>query len=96
MTFFVGQKVARFDGDVPPWAVYPCPALHEPVTVANVFTSENSRLHIELVEYPMPETETHYAGFIAEWFRPITTRKTDISIFTEMLTPNGVKQNERV
>lgn len=34
---------------------------------------------------------TKYVGFDARFFRPIVTRKTDISCFTDMLKPKTVE-----
>jgi hypothetical protein len=86
MTFRVGQKVVRVAGvqvsDVPP------PPLNTPVTVSNVYMTPVGELAVEILEYPAPETDEYFAGFAAEKFRPVVERKTDISIFQRMLSPN--------
>jgi len=53
------------------------------------------RQHVRLVEIINPKAKFSDAPdqepwFWAEAFRPIVDRKTDISIFTEMLTKTGV------
>jgi hypothetical protein len=46
-------------------------------------------LGLSLVEVPdLKETKCFYADYWSGRFRPAVERKTDISIFTKMLTPN--------
>ncbi len=40
-----------------------------------------------LVELNQPDDAYWFAGQVADDFRPVVGRKTDISIFTDMLTP---------
>ena len=96
--FRVGQKVVRFSGG--PGCVitnnlttsdYTFPALGDVVTVRTVndwpsgtlltfYEHDNSHLIARLGSRYEP-------GFKARYFRPLVERKTDISIFTAMLTP---------
>jgi hypothetical protein len=87
--FYVGQKVARVGG-LALQASYGYPPMDVPCTVTNVFTTPEGTLQIELAEYPSPDDEFNYAGWRAKFFRPIVEKKTDISIFEEILT--GVRE----
>lgn len=100
MTFFVGQKVVCVDdstvsflgwcsgAEVTQGKIYVVRGIA--VTALGVpglrLIERINRGNSGLADYPYRATR----------FRPVTERKTDISIFSEMLTPNGVKQNERV
>jgi hypothetical protein len=86
MTFRVGQKVCRIGGGSKSRVTLP--PLHEPVTVSNVFVTHWGNINIEIAEYPAPECAEFVAGFHSKYFRPVVERKTDISIFQRMLTPN--------
>lgn len=90
MAFTVGMKVAlvretsmrSIDGTRDP-------SLNEVCTVAAVIDTPFG-LNIDLVEYPRPENNFAYRGWRAELFRPVTERKTDISVFKAMLKPTEV------
>lgn len=77
MTFRVGQKVVCVDA-------MPCTTTlveNAIYTVDRIYP-----LGIVVVEIPAPGNN----GFFFRRFRPVVERKTDISIFTEMLTKTGV------
>lgn len=92
--FHVGQKVEFVGPDdsvlialaPPPWNKIPTPKHKTPYTVANVCISSLGEECIELLELPQPGiSDLIDPGFISRFFRPIVERKTDISVFTEML-----------
>lgn len=77
--FHVGQKVVCVDDS--PVALWPAPFKKgEIVTVSGPSNSPNC---IRLVEYP--EGSGPAAGYYASRFRPLVEKKTDISVFTEIL-----------
>jgi hypothetical protein len=82
MAFRVGQKVARIGGhtispDAPPIDVV--------CTVSWVGRSIYDEEAINLVEFPA-NTQCFYEPYYrARFFRPITEKKTDISVFTRIL-----------
>lgn len=91
MTFRIGQKVVCIVGP----AGWQTIDENQPVH-GQVYTVRETRLgkagqYIRLVE--IVNSPGHYAEGIEEcffwWrgFRPVVTRKTDISIFTKLLTP---------
>jgi hypothetical protein len=87
MAFHVGQKVVCVDDTDQPAApyvvrgrIYTISDMHEP----------RDGLGLYLEEVPCVETDDYWGSFKAERFRPIIERKTDISIFTAMLKPQGV------
>ncbi len=92
--FHVGQKVEFVGPDErslialapPPWNKIPIPEHKTPYTVANVYISLVEEVCIELLELPQPGVPDLVGpGYIGRFFRPIVERKTDISVFTEML-----------
>jgi hypothetical protein len=97
MNFRVGQKVVCVSVHMnwrtrlsylfrPPRSSLP--ELGSVYTVANsYFDDQNQTTMIELVELPAPWDRGWLAGFNAACFRPAVERKTDISMFTRMLTP---------
>lgn len=100
MTFHVGQKVVRVgsvgSGDISREKArsmrYSFPEMGAVVTIktlnywprGTILTfHEHDNSHIQrMLESP------YEPGFAAQNFRPIVERKTDISIFTAMLTPS--------
>ena len=90
MAFRVGQKVVCISEDktriLKRGRVY---------TIASVrwisdAESYNPGLGVTVAETPTREDDEWCAEFRAERFRPIVERKTDISIFTKMLTGERV------
>ena len=82
---YVGQKVVciKFGqcwcGCIPPLLI-----LNAVYTIKSIEYCFD-QVGIELIEISTP---TDHAGYSAGWFRPAQEKKTDISIFTAMLTPN--------
>lgn len=94
MTFSVGQKVVLVgwvEKYVPAWkalgAVYP--------NVGDVYTIRAIRSWRDSAVLLLTEIDNSHLpyypepGFSQSFFRPIVERKTDISVFTEMLIPAG-------
>lgn len=79
--FSEGQKVeCIIDGDEGP-------RLGSISTVSREYTAYNGQVCIELVEYPAPQTDDHFAGYWAGAFRAVVESEADISVFTDMLNP---------
>jgi hypothetical protein len=86
--FYVGQKVERWkdiEGPVPPG--HSTPPKYVELTVSFVGINHLYEELIDTIEYPHPESYNYYRGYSAEYFRPLTSRPTSISIFTAMLNP---------
>lgn len=99
--FRVGQKVVFIGGRdgwrhrwEKFWHPYASPQIGAIYTIANMYTSSQGFLNLELVEFPSPATKHWAAGFRAERFRPVVERKTDISTFTKMLTRKRSSKRE--
>jgi hypothetical protein len=93
MTFRVGQKVVYVGG----LRIDLCEGLIP--TKGNIYTiswigpiERYNCIHIDLIECPSPETSTTYRGYDQRAFRPVVERKTDISIFKEILRKVSNKQ----
>ena len=92
MSFHAGQKVVCIKKG--PWAraidfeieTAPCPQFNGVYTVATVHHCYAFGDVIELVEF-RTDADGRLPLWQADYFRPIVDRKTDISIFTDMLTP---------
>jgi hypothetical protein len=88
MAFFVGQKVVCVDGDGHWHYTITGEAARGPtkgdILTIRAFGEENGLM---FVEWP-GEDEEHDP----EYFRPVVEKKTDISVFVAMLTPNKVKE----
>lgn len=87
MTFRVGQKVVCVDDDS--WVGQGCIVKGRVYEVAGLLTSRLPMYRggtkvpaVLLAEFGPPH------DFYAYRFRPIVERKTDLSIFTKMLTPS--------
>jgi hypothetical protein len=69
-------------------------------TVARICVDRTNTTIIQLLERPRsPEAMMEFGpncGYAAWRFRPVQTRKTDISIFTAMLRPIDAKLKETV
>lgn len=78
---YIGPKLTEAEEEEVGFAL---PKHGVPYTVTNVYSWFGEQL-IELLELPQPGNELAYPGFFARVFRPIVERKTDISVFTEML-----------
>lgn len=101
MSFRVGQKVvciAPFDST---WAGWATPQQSKTYTVRAVSMGSVAQVRdygpwfsVLLDEIKNPERDGE-PTFGHQHFRPLIERKTDISIFTELLTPKQ-KQAERV
>jgi hypothetical protein len=91
MAFFVGQKVACVNGDG--WFRVDGdrhgPDKNEICTVTKVVIAAGNE-GLRLAEYP------HSFGYLAECFRSVVEKKTDISIFTKMLNKAPARQHEVV
>lgn len=85
MTFRVGQEVVCVDEDeaTKHYGIYK----DRVYTIASIFEKAGA-IFVYLAEV------TSDGGWYASRFRPVVTRKTDISVFTAMLTPT--KQRETV
>lgn len=95
--FFVGQKVVCIHD-----AMFACgcgcrcePDKNDIGTIANIYVHQTG-LVLELVEFPAPKCLHFDPGFLAESFRPIVDRKTDISVFTSLLNPTPQKVRESI
>lgn len=93
MSFRVGMKVVCVEDPLSLWEkieqwLYPQPGddpiLGEIYTVSNVYRAPCGTLGLELFELYSPADEHWGPGFAATGFRPVVTRKTDISVFTEI------------
>ena len=90
--FYVGQKVVCVNANNTPGRVwYEGEALVEDAvyTVAHVMLDQDGDLVLDFQELTRsPIARAHgMIGYHVRRFRPIVERKTDISIFTDMLTP---------
>lgn len=99
MNFRVGQKVERISGNEHPLG-YGDEILPQYGVVYTVRSITRDGLVFN--EFRNPERRYTFldGSYIAEprfgarHFRPVVERKTDISIFTEMLTPSPAKSRE--
>lgn len=95
MTFYRYQRVVCInDNWCPPFVATTCPKAGVVYTIRSLFEAKTEQLCIRLVEIlnPLREYNEGYmeAGFVADNFRPLCDKKTDISIFEAMLKPNKV------
>lgn len=87
-----GMKVVVVDGA--PVGLHPTfnyPEFGEVYTIRSMFIGAQGRLLLRLVEVvnhraPHIDGKIYEPGFEAEFFRPVQTRKTDISIFQRILS----------
>ncbi len=93
MTFRVGMKVACIhDGSDDPrlWAADPL-VIGAVYTIVRTFVDFDPLIHDNILMLELGEiknSETWQYGYAAEHFRPLVSRKTDISIFRAMLNPS--------
>ena len=90
--FVVGQRVVCINGDWPEWALFqerfaaPSPArvpmINEVLTIRAIDAGTTARTK-DAVWLSFHEIEN---GWDFRHFRPLDSRKTDISVFTELLT----------
>jgi uncharacterized Zn-finger protein len=93
MAFLVGQKVARVWGR----ALAPgVPPLEKVCTVSWVGVDDAGQEVINITEYPASSTGVYIPYYHARYFRPITEKKTDISVFTRILDKLNSKQPAKV
>ena len=83
--FYVGQKVVCIDDSD---STGPVPVQRGKIyTIANPFIGNRlGKPCVTLIEFPF------HKGMWKDRFRPVVERKTDISIFIEMLNPAQVKE----
>lgn len=84
MTFRVGQRVVCVD-DGPHRDGTPSALRGGAIYTVHKCFQHRLGIGVLLVEVDLPR---RFAGFYATRFRPAVERKTDISIFTAMLTPS--------
>jgi hypothetical protein len=59
------------------------PTFGDIATIANIYRNRRGEC-LELVEFPAPEDDENYAGFIAEVFRPVQSTDTGMSILEQI------------
>ena len=97
MSFYVGQKVVCVHDLVAPATVNELPRKGSIYTVRWVGRrpeTDGDKVGVLLAEISAgiePVSGNEYA-FLAEHFRPLIERKTDISIFQRMLLPSEIKK----
>lgn len=99
MTFHVGQKVVCVDDqnfrnpDHIGTPIAPTAPVRGTVYHVRSFSPSGNVLLAEIVCAPHAwEWGYGEGGWLPRRFRPVTERKTDISIFTAMLTPNRERE----
>lgn len=88
MTFRVGQKVICVDASPNPEGESLSLKMGATYTIKAV-AKLWSTYGVQVFEAVAPETRMRAPFFNATRFRPIVEQKTDISVFTRMLTPNS-------
>lgn len=96
MTFHVGQKVVCIsefeESEAAKYFGVALPIVNDVYTVRNLVLCDEGELGLRVAEITNPEV-THRCGTYAEpafsyrCFRPAVEKKTDISIFTDLLIP---------
>lgn len=95
MGFYVGQKVECIDARPNRYGLILSIKKGAIYTVSNVMISWSGE-GIDLLECPVPVTPRNLPGYYAWRFRAVVERKTDISIFTDMLLPTHQPAKEVV
>lgn len=92
--FQVGQKVVCVDDACPAgrrWNENPPLCRGLIYTIGRILIDDDGDLIVHLIELPRSKRSRlqwgNLVGFAARRFRPLIEHKTDISIFTRMLTP---------
>lgn len=91
LDWHVGMKVVCVDSDSGPgvWDECEQPVIGEVYTIRSIITDDEGWVIVHLDEIQRTERSVGrwgpLAGYAAYRFRPVQTRKTDISIFTAML-----------
>lgn len=98
--FYVGQRVLCVETPPETWgewwyrirhpSKYADVKVGEVYTVSNLYT-DDTMLMIEVAEVYAPSEDWWLAGFRSDTFRPMSERKTDISVLTALLTPQKSK-----
>lgn len=68
----------------------------EVYTISWIGDNNSNEIFIDLLQYPLPECSRYCRGRWAGDFKPVACRKSDISIFTEMLNKNYSKETQNV
>jgi hypothetical protein len=98
--FVVGQRVVCIDDNWPEnrlfGVIFPprVPMLNEVLTITNINPSQfgTDAVYLQFAEIPVMQSSQHVTaavGYTHTHFAPLIERKTDISVFTAMLTPAG-------
>lgn len=102
--FHVGQKVVCIDADGPTFEGVPHVHWRPSEKIVNGTIYTVRKVYVDSRGAPClwlnevqrsPESQSRFGptvGYGQHRFRPLAERKTDISIFTAMLTPNRVKE----
>lgn len=89
-SWYVGMKVVCIETEDDPEP--PNPVYGEIYTISWIGVGvDGPAVLIDLLELPNPENEEFDRGYLASAFRRVQTRKTDISVFTAMLSPKPAK-----
>jgi hypothetical protein len=89
MTFHVGQKVVCVDASISRWGCDTGLVDGAVYTIAAIAEFWDG-IGFDLAELPARKFDGHHQAYNSERFRPAVECKTDISIFTDMLTRTGV------
>jgi hypothetical protein len=87
--FHIGQEVECVD-DSPSYYGHPCGLQKGNIYTITIIAQRPDGLGICVAEEPNTYGDIYAPYWMAERFRPIVKRKTDISIFTKMLVPEKV------
>jgi hypothetical protein len=86
--FRVGQQVECINGD----GLLGLIKTGQKVTISHIHSHPTWGDILGLEFSDAPPAPPDYTGYNSRLFRPIVEKKTDISIFTEMLTPTKIKE----
>ena len=90
--FHVGQRVVCVDASPSKW-ITPYKVVLGAVYTIRGFDTESDGTYLnEVPDDPIESPWTTPRGWNPKRFRPLVERKTAISIFESMLTPNKVKE----